>query len=83
MLVEVEPAEIRATVNSTSKEGEQFAYMKSDCPELMCENRFLCFPEGIKEGDKCRIAKIVEKKVDCMKGAELSVAILEIEMDAK
>jgi uncharacterized protein (UPF0179 family) len=83
MLVEVEPAEIRATVGSTSKEGEQFAFMKSDCPELMCDNRFLCFPEGIKEGDKCRIVKVVEKKVDCKKGSKLCVVILEIETDGK
>jgi uncharacterized protein (UPF0179 family) len=83
MLVEVEPAEIKATVKSTSKEGEQFAFMKTDCPELMCDNRFLCFPEGLKEGDKCRIVKIVEKKAECKKGAELSVAILEIETDGK
>jgi uncharacterized protein (UPF0179 family) len=83
MLVEVEPAEIKATVKAASKDGEQFAYMKSDCPELMCDNRFLCFPEGIKESDKCRIVKIVEKKTECKKGIELSVAILEIETDGK
>lgn len=83
MLVEVEPAQIKATVESSSKEGEEFAFMKSDCPEIMCDNRFLCFPEGIKEGDKCRIVKIVEKKVECKKGAELCVVLLEIEVGGK
>ena len=83
MLVEVEPAEIKASVESSVKEGTVFTFMKSDCPEIMCAQRFQCFPEGVEEGDSCRVVKIVEKKIDCKKGSKLSVAILEIENEGK
>jgi len=83
MLVEVEPAEIKATVDSSVKQGTVFPFIRSDCPEIMCDNRFLCFPEGIKEGDSCKVVKIVKKKVDCKRGSKLAVAILEIEGEGK
>jgi uncharacterized protein (UPF0179 family) len=84
MLVEVEPAEIRTVVPAdASKDGNEVVFIHPDCSEYDCERRDLCFPEGIRDGDQCEIVKILEKKVDCPRGAKLTSVILRIREEEK
>ncbi|MGB9937179.1 MAG: UPF0179 family protein [Methanobacterium sp.] len=78
VVVEVERAGIETLVDSKKAfEGSvvQFEFPKCD---LTCLMRDLCFPEGLKEEDKCRIANIVGKPPNkCIKGLNLSLVVLE------
>ncbi len=80
MLVEVEPAEIQAMIPSAqAKEGATLAFIKPDCSEYLCEHRCLCFPEGIKDGDRCQIVKIVSRSLKCPMETGVASAILSIQ----
>ncbi|KZX14036.1 UPF0179 family protein [Methanobrevibacter curvatus] len=77
--VEVEKADIVTNVSSKKCfEGSSIVYDPPDC-DLQCVYRPFCFPEGLKEGDKTVIKKVLEKRVDgCAKGLSLSKVVLKI-----
>ena len=69
MLVEVELADVKAFIPTRQAvEGATITYMKPSCSKLSCEYSDLCFPEGVRDGDKCEVAKVLEKKVNCEAG---------------
>ncbi|MBR2558285.1 MAG: UPF0179 family protein [Methanobrevibacter sp.] len=71
--VEVERSQI--TILTTSKnifEGSTFTYDVPDCDEN-CDFRDLCFPEGLKDKDKCIVLGNEGKhKNECKKGLILN-----------
>lgn len=78
-VVEVEKSLINALVDSKSAfEGSMLVFNFPDC-EDQCLMRDLCFPEGLKNGDKCKIVKNKGKpKNKCIKGFNLTEAVLSI-----
>lgn len=77
-VVEVERADINALVDSKKAfEGSMVVFEFPKC-DKECTMVDLCFPEGLYEGDKCKIAKTVGKPPNkCIKGLNLSLVILE------
>ncbi len=77
-VVEVEKAYIKALVNSKSAfEGSIVSLSTPICDEE-CEYHDLCFPEGLKGNDRCKIIKNFGKTdKKCIQGYELSEVLLE------
>lgn len=77
-VVEVERADIEALVDSKKAfEGSMIELKFPDC-DIGCTMRDLCFPEGLFEGDKCKIVKSEGKSLNkCIKGFELSLVFLK------
>ncbi|MGF7118434.1 UPF0179 family protein [Methanobacterium oryzae] len=77
-VVEVERADIEALVDSKKAfEGSIITVEFPNC-DKECTMRDLCFPEGLYEGDKCKIVKNIGKPVnECIKGLNLSLVFLE------
>jgi uncharacterized protein (UPF0179 family) len=79
MLVEVEPAEIQAILpSSQAVEEGALTFIKPNCSDYLCESRYLCFPEGLKEGDECVVTDVVEKAKECKLGSEISCVRLRV-----
>lgn len=79
MLVEVEPSEIQANITpEMAKEKESFSFIRPNCSEYLCERRFLCFPEGIQEGDTCEVVKVIEKGLKCPLGIDLNSVTIRL-----
>ena len=78
-VVKVEKTHITTLVHSKSAfEGSMLVFNFPDCEEE-CLMRDLCFPDGLKNGDKCKIVKIKGKpKSKCIKGLNLTEAVLSI-----
>lgn len=80
MLVEVEPADIDALIPADqAKEGTTIRFITPDCSKYLCEDRHLCSPEGIRDGDECRILKVKEKNHKCLLERELALVTLKVE----
>lgn len=77
-VVEVERADIEALVDSKKAfEGSMVTVEFPNC-DKECTMRDLCFPEGLYEGDKCKIVKTIGKSVnECINGLNLSLVFLE------
>ncbi len=77
-VVEVERADINALVDSKKAfEGSMIVFEFPEC-DLQCTMRDLCYPEGLLEGDKCKIVKTQGKPLNkCNKGLNLSVVLLK------
>lgn len=77
-VVEVDKANIKALVDSKRAfEGSMIAIKSPECEET-CEMHELCFPEGLYEGDKCKIVKTLGRpSKKCAKGYELNTVILK------
>jgi uncharacterized protein (UPF0179 family) len=77
-VVEVERADIKALVDSKKAfEGSMILFENPKC-DKECTMRDLCFPEGLFEGDKCKIVKNEGKSPnECIKGLNLSLVFLE------
>lgn len=71
--VEVERSGISLLTESKSIfEGSTFTYNAPNCDET-CEFMDLCFPEGLKENDKCIVLKNEGKhKEECKRGYRLN-----------
>lgn len=84
MLVEVEPAEISCMVDPKyAKEGTHLTFVSPSCGQFICEQRHLCFPEGIKDGDKCEVVKVVSRECTCPSGVKLSNVVLRVSIPEK
>ncbi len=77
-VVEVDKANIKALVDSKRAfEGSMISIKSPECEES-CEMHELCFPDGLYEGDKCKIVKTMGRpSKKCDKGYELSKVILK------
>ena len=71
--VEVERSEITLLTESKSIfEGSTFTYNAPECDEY-CDFHDLCFPDGLKENDKCIVLGNEGKhKEECKKGYKLN-----------
>ncbi len=77
-VVEVERADINALIDSKKAfEGSMIQIEFPEC-DKECTMMDLCFPEGLYEGDKCKIVKNNGKSPNkCVKGLNLSLVTLE------
>lgn len=67
-VVEVVEAEVSAAIPSKlAVEGATIVFKSPECETALCENATLCYPVGLKNGDKCIIVK-VEEKLSCIEG---------------
>ena len=70
--VEVDRAQIDLlTTSKNIFEGSTFTFNAPSCDET-CEFHDLCFPEGLKENDKCIVLNHEGKHTDCAKGYKLN-----------
>ncbi|MDR3290593.1 MAG: UPF0179 family protein [Methanobrevibacter sp.] len=78
-VVEIEKSNITTFIDAKkSFQGSTLNYNAPDC-NLNCIYREFCFPDGLKENDKCTIENIVEKHVNgCVKGYSLVKVVLKI-----
>ncbi|MEM4525361.1 MAG: UPF0179 family protein [Methanothermobacter sp.] len=77
-VVEIEKAKIKALIDAKKAfEGSVILFETPECDEK-CDMRSLCFPEGIKASDKCKILKNFGKVDECKKGYKLNKVLLEI-----
>jgi len=77
-VVEVEKADIEALIDAKMAfEGSVVLFETPECDEE-CNMRSLCFPEGIRASDKCKIKKNLGKVDECKKGYKLNKVLLEI-----
>ncbi|MGZ7158919.1 MAG: UPF0179 family protein [Methanobacterium sp.] len=78
VVVEVERADINALVDSKKAfEGSMINFEFPECNK-QCTMIDLCFPEGLYEGDKCKIVKNQGKSPNkCIKGLNLSLFLLK------
>ncbi|MBC7100316.1 UPF0179 family protein [Methanothermobacter tenebrarum] len=77
-VVEVEKANIEALIDAKKAfEGSVILFETLKCDEK-CDMRSLCFPEGIKASDRCRILKNFGRVNECKKGYKLNKVLLEI-----
>jgi len=75
IVVEVKEAEVYALIyRRLAIEGAIITYHPIFC-ENPCSLSNLCVPLGLKDGDKCKIIKVLEK-VDCPLGKPLSKCLL-------
>jgi len=77
-VVEVERAEIETLVDSKKTfEGSIVVFKFPEC-EKECTMRDLCFPEGLFEGDRCKIVKSIGKTPNkCINGLDLKLVLLK------
>ena len=73
-VVDVKEADIEANIKSSMAiEGAIITFKPIECNG--CELSRFCNPVGLKDGDKCKILKIIEK-VSCPKNIPLSKVLL-------
>ncbi len=79
MLVEVEPAEIQLLLPSQQAiEGATIAFMRPDCTRTLCERSDLCFPDGLRDGDRCEVLKVLNANVNCELGTKLTLVSVRL-----
>jgi uncharacterized protein (UPF0179 family) len=77
-LVEVEEANVKACIHS--KEAILEAIMDFhpiECKNILCKNYVKCVPLGLRNGDKCKIIELINKKVTCPLGFPLAFVRLQ------
>lgn len=77
-VVEVDKANIKALVDSKRAfEGSMISIKSPECEET-CEMHEMCFPEGLYDGDKCKIVKTLGRpSKKCTRGYDLNTVILK------
>ena len=76
-VVEVVEAEIDTVVPSkVAVEGAIITYKSPECEDQECENRDICFPEGLFDGDRCKILKVIGS-LQCRLGLPLRRVLLQ------
>jgi len=76
-VVEVVEATVEAALPSKiAVEGLIAQYRPPKCSLVDCEHRSLCQPQGLREGDRCRVVEARGLKVPCLRGFDLVQARL-------
>jgi uncharacterized protein (UPF0179 family) len=75
-LVEVEEAPATVTLPSHQLfEGAAFSFHPTPCSEWQCAHHRACNVTGLKEGDRCRVEKVIRKTgLDCSRKQKLGLA---------
>ncbi|MDR2623336.1 MAG: UPF0179 family protein [Methanobrevibacter sp.] len=78
-VVEVEKANITTFIDvKKSFQGSTVNYTPPDC-NIKCIYHEFCFPDGLKESDKCTIEEVIDDHInECAKGYSLSKVVLKI-----
>ncbi|OKY79142.1 MAG: putative metal binding protein [Candidatus Methanohalarchaeum thermophilum] len=78
-VVEVIESPVIATVKSNKAiEGSKITYEMIECNNRKCDMHRICQPEGIEDGDKCKIKKVIgDIPSECEKGLDLSLVELK------
>ncbi|MGB9838617.1 UPF0179 family protein [Methanothermobacter sp.] len=77
-VIEVEKSNVEVLIDAKGAfEGSLISFEPPEC-DLECSLHDLCFPEGIREGDRCRIVKNLGKPgKQCPGGHELRRVLLK------
>lgn len=76
-VVEVEECSILGAMDENKVyPGSTAAYAPQECGEIFCDNYKYCIPEGLREGDECRIEEDLGK-LQCRKGLKLRLVKLK------
>jgi uncharacterized protein (UPF0179 family) len=79
VVVEVsEPLIDAAIFSKTAISGALIKYEKHTCDKWDCKNWNSCFPSGLTQGDRCRVAK-VKASLSCPLGIQLLLVSLEMQ----
>lgn len=78
-VVDVDKADIKVLMDSKNAfEGSNIIFNPSHC-DVECSLRELCFPKGLYNEDRCKIAKNIGKpNGKCAKGLDLRLVLLKI-----
>lgn len=75
-VVEVVEADIDAAVPSKQAiEGVILTFHPQECNNNLCENYILCMPDGLIEGDRCKVVR-VHGALKCPRGLQLVRTLL-------
>jgi hypothetical protein len=75
-VVEVVEAEVPATAPSKQAiSGAIITFYTPGCNEYSCENFELCFPTGLRDGDRCTVVE-VKDRIRCPQGLALRRVLL-------
>ena len=76
VVVEVVEADVDAAIPvKLAIEGATITFKEMECNRVNCENYELCFPKGLRDGDKVTIIN-VSKSLPCPLGFSLKVVRL-------
>jgi hypothetical protein len=76
-VVEVEEAQVLAALEKRKAfPGSKIEFSRQDCDDIFCPGYRYCRPEGLFEGDICKITGALEA-AECRKGRSLVVVRLE------
>jgi len=76
-VVEVVEAETEASIDQKyAFEGATIEFHPQDCELINCINSERCIPHGLKEGDRCKIIKVVGV-VTCPASRRLALVVLK------
>lgn len=78
MIVEVQETEIEVIIDKKiAFEGAIITFYLRKCSESSCKFLKLCFPLGLRDGDKCKITEIKDKNIKCKLGKKLVLVRLK------
>ncbi len=78
VVVEVQEAEIKATINKKAAfEGAIITFHPQQCSENSCKFLKRCLPLGLKDGDRCKIVKVIDRNIECPLGKNLALVQLK------
>lgn len=76
-VVEVMESEIAAAIPAKQAiENAITTFKVVECNVESCENFEVCFPEGLVDGDRCEVVKVIEKNFRCPRGFPLVKVLL-------
>lgn len=76
MVVEVVESEVPAAITpKQSVEGAIITFHPQECSGRNCENAALCFPEGLRDGDRCEVIEVGDQ-IKCPIGLQLRRTLL-------
>lgn len=77
-VVDVEESEAEVAIPTHQLfEGVIFTFHPNKCDQWSCPHHDSCNPVGLKEGDRCRVEKVVQKTgLECTRGRKLGLALV-------
>jgi uncharacterized protein (UPF0179 family) len=75
-VIEVVDAEIPAAIQSKQAiAGAVITFEMPSCKEEICENRELCLPRGLRQGDRCEVLEVTVS-LQCSEGSPRKQVLL-------
>lgn len=77
-VVEVKHAETPSAGQAKQAiKGAVITFKTPDCNEIHCDNFSLCFPRGLKTGDRCKVLRVT-KNLSCCQSYPLKKVFLQL-----